>query len=106
MNKIGYWANKKRPSMFNEKNHNWKGKDASYWAIHGWIRRKLGKPIVCSYCGKPKKCEWANKNHLYKRDINEWRSLCHHCHRLYDYMRKPINLFEPKNLLFFKLGAA
>lgn len=66
-------------------NQNWKGDNATYSAIHDWIRRKLGKANKCEQCGKTKgKIEWSNKNHLYKREISDWQQLCVSCHKIYD----------------------
>jgi hypothetical protein len=71
-----------------ENHFNWKGDDVKYLALHTWITRKLGKPDTCEHCGKSKlngkHIHWANKNHTYKRNLNDWIRLCVSCHRLYD----------------------
>ncbi len=68
------------------KNHwNWRGDDVSYGALHGWVKRKLGFPKKCEICGVENKIlDWANKDHTYKRDINNWVRLCKKCHLKYD----------------------
>lgn len=66
------------------KNHKWKGNDVGYGALHGWVRRHLGKPNVCSKCGSRKRVEWANRTWRYLRDPNDWIKLCFLCHRKYD----------------------
>ena len=103
----GPWTGKKRNHMVGEKNWLWKGDGAGYVAIHNWERRQLGSPQKCEWCGidEKKRYEWANKDHTYKRDVKDWIRLCHMCHRLYDYIHKPINLLHPKNLNKIKLGA-
>ncbi len=79
---------KKMPQLSNEKNSNWKGEKASYMAIHSWVRRHKGKPIKCIYCGKekttPKSIQWANRDHTYRRILDDYISLCVSCHRKYD----------------------
>ena len=71
--------------MASEKNHQWKGDDASYEAKHDWVYRRLGKASVCQKCGESKKrIGWANKSHKYFRIESDWIALCMPCHREYD----------------------
>lgn len=63
--------------------------NASYTAIHKWIKKHKPKKNNCDHCGidalKIKKgLHLANKNHKYSRNINEWMYLCPKCHRNYD----------------------
>jgi len=76
-----------------EENVNWKGDKVGYHALHSWVNRKLGKPNKCEICGTEtaKNYEWANKNHKYKRDLNDWIRLCRFCHRKFD---KQYNLVD------------
>jgi hypothetical protein len=71
-----------------ENNVMWKGDLAGYSSMHKWVRRNKGKAIKCIFCGKewnkPKSIHWANKEHNYKRNINDYISLCVYCHRKYD----------------------
>lgn len=62
----------------------WKGDKVGYDGIHSWVRRNKGKPNKCSFCKSIEKIEWANKSHKYKRDLDDWISLCHKCHFQYD----------------------
>lgn len=66
------------------KNQQWKGDGVGYHALHGWVRRKLGKPKICEYCDSSRNIQWANKSHKYLRELNDWMSLCKKCHVKYD----------------------
>ena len=66
------------------RNGMWKGSDAKYLAIHAWIRTHKGKLKVCKFCGSNKNLEWANKDHTYKRKLEDYISLCRSCHMKYD----------------------
>lgn len=72
-----------------ETNYNWKGGKVSYAGIHKWIRTWKGKPTTCEKCGKMglkgKHIDWANKDHKYRRVLNDWIRLCRSCHQLYDF---------------------
>jgi hypothetical protein len=72
-------------STLGDKNNKWKGENVGYYALHGWVYRRLGQPKKCKSCGiKSGRIEWANKSHQYKRDIKDWISLCKKCHGKYD----------------------
>lgn len=84
---INHWTyGKKRLEIRSEKHWNWKGNNVGMVSLHNWVKRRLGKPNKCEFCGttKNKRYEWANKSHLYKRDLTDWIRLCHSCHRIYD----------------------
>jgi hypothetical protein len=81
-------ANKGR--LINEKNPNWKGNNVSYIALHTWVKRHYGKPIRCEKCGKMEHITWANKTGQYKRDRDDWMTLCQSCHKKYDIETKQI----------------
>ena len=60
-----------------------------YFALHTWVKRELGKPKNCIHCDEDKKrIEWANKSHEYKRDKEDWISLCKKCHHKHDKGRR------------------
>ena len=67
-----------------EEHWNWKGDNASYSSIHKWINKYKKKPLLCEHCGKEKKLDWANIDHKYKRNLNDWIALCRKCHIKYD----------------------
>ncbi len=77
------------PSNVFKKGHkpwNWKGDDVGYASLHSWVRRHKGKPNDCKKCGKDKsRYEWANISREYKRDLDDWVSLCTSCHQYADY---------------------
>ena len=63
---------------------NWKGDKAKYIAKHEWARKQIPKPKVCPDCGKEKRLDIANKDHLYKRVVEDWMYKCRSCHNKYD----------------------
>lgn len=88
----------KVPSITGNKNINWKGDKAGYDALHAWVARRLGKPMVCQNCGKtkqnPKSIHWANKSGEYKRKLSDWLRLCASCHRNYDVSNNLLNKWQ------------
>lgn len=68
-----------------KKNGMWVGNKVGKVAVHGWIVRTLGKASKCFICGKTQgQIDWANRDHSYKRNIEDWVQLCHSCHTIYD----------------------
>lgn len=74
-----------------EKNYAWKGKKAKYHTIHTWVVRKKGLPEFCVKCGVKRKklgrawnLEWANIDHKYSRDLNDYIALCIPHHKEHD----------------------
>lgn len=69
-----------------EKSPSWKGDKVGYWGLHLWVKKKLGRPLLCEHCKTitAKRFEWANKSGLYRRDKSDWLRLCTSCHRKYD----------------------
>lgn len=70
-----------------EHRYNWKGDEASYDSIHSWVERYRGKPQFCEHCKRDDlrlKYEWANVDHRYRRNLEDWIRLCVRCHRWYD----------------------
>lgn len=78
----------KKGGNLNEKNSNWKGKMVGYYGLHAWVKRHKGKPKKCEMCNKYisdlRKIHWANIDHKYHRDLNNWIRLCSECHKKYD----------------------
>ena len=69
-----------------EKNNQWKGDNAGIQAIHNWVKRYKVKPNYCEHCGttSSKRLEWANKDHKYRRNLDDFICLCTSCHTKYD----------------------
>lgn len=71
--------------MVGKNNWIWKGNNVGYYALHHWLNRVLGKAKICSKCGslgsKIRGCHWANISGEYKRDLNDWISLCPKCNK-------------------------
>ena len=67
----------------------------TYWGIHAWVNRELGKIDTCQFCGKSglkaQQINWANKSGFYKREKTDWLRLCVKCHRHYDKERRLVN---------------
>lgn len=87
-----YWTEesrkKFRESMSGDKHFAWKGDDASKVAKHTFINGIKGRPKECEHCGikDPNKVyDWANVDHQYSRDPDDYIRLCRSCHRIYDY---------------------
>jgi hypothetical protein len=64
-------------------NHKWKGEQVGYYGVHTYMRRRLGNAVSCVRCDTldSKRYVWHNISGKYKRDINDWESLCSKCHR-------------------------
>lgn len=87
------WVRKKEKGiMIGCNSPSWKGNNASMEAMHMWVRKILGQPKKCEICGKDglsgKKIHWANVDHSYKRETNNWIRLCSGCHAFYDRLLK------------------
>ena len=88
LGQVCWFRGKKRPEISGEKHPNWKGDSVGYVGIHIWVRKQKGKPKTCSHCGitnKKRKISWANIDHKYRRNLEDYTSLCYSCHRIYDY---------------------
>ena len=85
---VAWCTGKKNPKVTGEKNFNWKGDKASKVAIHLWVRRHRGKPQAYSICGRTVEetvIDYANIDHKYKRNLEDYIPMCRKCHRNYDY---------------------
>lgn len=64
-----------------------KGTNTEYAALHAWVRKNKGRASFCSDRGANEKhlrYEWANVSHKYKKDVDDYISLCRPCHFKYD----------------------
>lgn len=85
---------KLRESFIGKNNPLWKEKP-SYHAIHIWVKNHKGKPKRCEHCSTTEKriYHWANIDHKYRRNIEDYLSLCPKCHKKFD---KTIDRFSEK----------
>ena len=77
-----------RKSLFgkiDEDAKSWKGDDCGRVGMHHWVVRKKGKAneYKCEHCGKQAR-HWSNKDHTYKRILEDYQPLCASCHKKYD----------------------
>lgn len=79
-----------------DKNGQWRGNKVRYDALHGWIKRRLPKPILCENCHKRKAYDLANRSGEYKRDLSDWEWLCRKCHMQIDGRLKSLLLAAHK----------
>jgi hypothetical protein len=79
----------------------YKGDKAGKNAIHRWVEKNKPKPKICEICGKEKdhlghtRLVLANlNNHIYRRDVNDFKYGHYSCHSKIDYPdgMKGINL--------------
>ena len=73
------------------------GDMVGYQGVHDWMKRRAGKPIVCTHCGKfGRGIEWANISGKYQRDTSDWMGLCRRCHVRYDHKfpKRPELIFD------------
>lgn len=84
---FGKWFSINGKRRYGSDNPAWKGDKSCYTTKHQWISRHYGKAIMCWHpnCNNQSKSyEWANINHRYKKNINEWLMLCQSCHSKFD----------------------
>lgn len=72
----------------NERNGLWKGDKVGYSGLHQWIMRRLNRPEICPKCNQRKKLDLCNISGKYKRDLKDWKFLCHKCHLQEDWKNK------------------
>lgn len=77
-------------NMKGDKNTNWKGDNASYYAKHMWVNNNFGKPKICEQCKTTEDVmyHWANISGKHIRNRRDWLRLCVPCHRKYDFDRQ------------------
>lgn len=80
--------NKGKPGVnVGERNGLWKGNSVSYRGIHGWVWLHKGKAKQCQKCkkiGSPRQIHWANIDHKYHRNLDDYIQLCCSCHYRHD----------------------
>ena len=70
----------------------------TYSGIHRWVHRNWGSASdvgKCEICGKENltsmKIHWANKDHKYSRNREDWMIVCRPCHAEYDQKFNGVN---------------
>lgn len=79
---------KAKLKMTGEQHPLWKGEGVGYGALHRWVTLHKGAPSKCESCGledKNRVYDWANVDHQYNRDLDDFIRLCRPCHRKHDY---------------------
>jgi hypothetical protein len=78
--------------QWGDRNHMWKGDQATRYAMHVRLYKRFGQEPECSVCGttdQSKWYDWANLTGHYE-DINDYRRMCRSCHRQYDKRRREV----------------
>lgn len=70
-----------------KKNGMWKGDIVTYQALHSWVNRNKQKIGICTICNEYKKTQFANIDHKYERNLDDFMEVCTECHRLYDQLK-------------------
>ena len=73
-----------RPYQANENHGAWKGNNVSYSGLHHWLKSRKGKPEMCVHCGTIENLDWCNTNYKYRRNLDDYISLCRKCHWKFD----------------------
>ncbi len=74
--------------------YNWKGSSVGRGSMHDWVREHKGRPNHCEINPehRAKWYHWANKDHKYRRCLDDYIAMCPSCHMFYDFkmgFRKP-----------------
>ena len=86
------WSINRKGKNTGIQNFNWKGDKVGYWGLHQWISRTFGKAsgygcMICAGTKGSDKIEWANISGEYKREADDWTTLCKSCHTSLDNLR-------------------
>lgn len=75
----------------------------AYTGIHAWVRRNWGKANRCEICNKKnllsRQVHWANKDHKYSRNKDDWMMVCRQCHAEYDMKYNNITFRNKRSLI-------
>ena len=83
--RIPWNKGKKLPELSGTKSPRWKDGPLT-GSIHDWVTSRKGQPKFCEVCGdtSPRRYDWSNKDHKYRRVLSDYVRMCRSCHRLYD----------------------
>jgi len=75
----------------------------TYNAVHQWLSKYKGKSkdSKCIDCGRTAQ-NWSNKDHKYKRNLEDYEPRCIKCHRQYDVKKFGFNLLRDDKGRFIK----
>jgi hypothetical protein len=88
------WNKGKKGFNANEKSGMWKGDKACKGSIHDWVKARKKKPELCEECKNKPPRDLANISQEYKRDINDFKWMCHSCHQKLDH-KLEVRTFVP-----------
>jgi hypothetical protein len=71
--------------QFGDRNHAWKGDEASKYAFHRRLYSRFGPPRQCAQCGTTtaQHYDYANLSGRYE-DVSDYAPMCRSCHWKYD----------------------
>lgn len=76
---------KKIPEKYGKNHPLWKGNEAGYRAKHNRIVARKGRATKCIFCEKDMgRIHWANIDHKYTDNPDDYIALCPKCHGVYD----------------------
>lgn len=76
----GHWIGDKNPK--------WVGDAVAYHGVHSWVKRQKGKAMSCINGCTAKRYQWTNVDHKYRRNVDDYTSMCQSCHYYYDFERR------------------
>lgn len=90
--KLGQKPSSNRSLPKGVQHYAWKGEQVGYRGLHYWLRRIKGIPPECQICANPKG-QWANIDGRYRRNPDDFISLCSSCHKHYDLaLKRPLRV--------------
>jgi hypothetical protein len=82
-----------------EKSPFWKGDAVGRGQVHRWVKSQIGKGNRCDLCGgENRKLDLSNKDHKYRRRVEDYWWLCRPCHKRYDDANLRIRKNEAANV--------
>lgn len=85
----------KAKARYGEDNNKWMGDFASYYAMHAWVKRHIKTLKICVDKDVLFPCkgrlELSNKDHKYRRNVDDYQWRCTRHHRIYDMQHRLVN---------------
>lgn len=73
------WSKEARERRKGSNSPNWKGDNVKLSGLKSWVRKNKPKPNLCENCKRNVPSDLSKKSKQDKRDINNYRWLCHSC---------------------------